>query len=51
MLYSYDGIGKPELMRHQLAGFWLRRIDDEHRRVYWVNDNAIEITSCRYHYK
>ena len=46
----YDGIGKPEPLRHQLAGFWSRRIDDEHRLVYWVTESTVEIASCRYHY-
>lgn len=46
----YDGIGKPEPLRHQLTGFWSRRIDDEHRLVYWVTESTVEIASCRYHY-
>lgn len=46
----YAGIGKPETLRHQLAGFWSRRIDDEHRLVYWVTETTVEIVSCRYHY-
>lgn len=50
MRNPYDGIGKPEPLRHQLAGFWSRRIDDEHRLVYQVTDTATEIASCRYHY-
>lgn len=44
------GIGKPEALRHDLAGFWSRRIDQEHRLVYRVRDGAIEIVCCRYHY-
>lgn len=50
MRNPYDGIGKPEPLRHQLAGFWSRRIDDEHRLVYQVTDTSTEIASCRYHY-
>ena len=46
----FDGIGKPEPLRHQLAGFWSRRIDSEHRLVYAVTQSGIEIASCRYHY-
>ena len=45
-----DGIGKPEALRHDLAGFWSRRIDQEHRLVYRIRDGAIEIVACRYHY-
>jgi toxin YoeB len=45
------GIGKPEALRHDLAGFWSRRIDQEHRLVYRVRDGAIEIVACRYHYE
>ena len=50
MRSPYDGIGKPETLRHQLAGFWSRRIDDEHRLVYRVTETTVEIVSCRYHY-
>ncbi|MBK8090480.1 MAG: Txe/YoeB family addiction module toxin [Verrucomicrobiaceae bacterium] len=46
----HDGIGKPEPLRHGLAGFWSRRIDDEHRLVYWITDTALEIAQCRHHY-
>ena len=44
------GIGKPEALRHDLSGFWSRRIDQEHRLVYRVRDGAIEIVACRFHY-
>ncbi|MEA3491398.1 MAG: Txe/YoeB family addiction module toxin [Campylobacterota bacterium] len=47
----FDGIGKPEALRHELSGFWSRRITDEHRLVYEVCENSISIVSCRYHYK
>lgn len=46
----FQGIGKPEPLRHQLAGFWSRRIDEEHRLVYWITEAAVEIASCRHHY-
>ena len=46
----FDGIGKPEPLRENLSGFWSRRIDDTHRLVYAVDDEAITIISCRYHY-
>jgi len=46
----FEGIGKPEPLRHELQGCWSRRINDEHRLVYKVEDHAIAIVSCRYHY-
>lgn len=46
----FDGIGKPEPLRHQLSGLWSRRIDDEHRLVYAVKDGNIVIAQCRHHY-
>ncbi|MBG3081042.1 Txe/YoeB family addiction module toxin [Proteus mirabilis] len=46
----FSGIGKPEPLKHNLAGFWSRRITDEHRLIYRITDPAIEIASCRYHY-
>lgn len=45
-----EGIGKPEPLRHDLSGFWSRRITSEHRLVYAVTGDSIEIVSCRYHY-
>ena len=47
----YDGIGKPEPLKHALAGFWSRRITDEHRLVYRINGRIIEIAQLRYHYE
>lgn len=47
---SYEGLGKPEPLKYDLAGFWSRRIDREHRLVYQVIGNEILIYSCRYHY-
>lgn len=46
----FEGIGKPEPLRGNLTGFWSRRIDDEHRLVYAVEDNRVLIFSCRGHY-
>ena len=48
---GYEGIGKPEPLKYELQGFWSRRIDDEHRLVYRIEDNKIEILSCRLHYQ
>ncbi|MBO1898669.1 Txe/YoeB family addiction module toxin [Shewanella sp. BF02_Schw] len=46
----FEGIGKPEPLKENLSGFWSRRIDDTNRLVYAVDDHAITIISCRYHY-
>jgi len=46
----FEGKGKPEPLKHHLAGFWSRRITAEHRLVYAVSDDALLIASCRYHY-
>ena len=46
----FAGIGKPEPLRHALAGFWSRRITDEHHMVYKVEDDALLIAQLRYHY-
>jgi len=46
----FVGIGKPEPLKYELAGCWSRRITDEHRLVYIVEDETISIVSCRYHY-
>lgn len=46
----YEGIGKPEPLRHALAGFWSRRINEEHRMVYRVTSNNLEIAQLRFHY-
>lgn len=46
----FDGLGKPEPLRYELAGCWSRRITDEHRVVYEVEDQSIHIVSCRFHY-
>ncbi|KYJ86213.1 Txe/YoeB family addiction module toxin [Sulfurovum riftiae] len=46
----FDGLGKPEPLRYELAGCWSRRITDEHRLVYEVEEESIYIVSCRFHY-
>ncbi|GMM70749.1 Txe/YoeB family addiction module toxin [Alteromonas gracilis] len=46
----FDGIGKPESLKENLSGFWSRRIDDTNRLIYAVDDTAITVISCRYHY-
>ena len=48
--HDHAGIGKPEPLKHQLQGWWSRRIDDEHRLVYRIEGNEIHIMSCRTHY-
>jgi toxin YoeB len=47
----FTGIGKPEPLKHELKGYWSRRINEEHRLVYKVTDQAIIIVSCKYHYR
>lgn len=46
----FDGIGKPEPLKHKYSGFGSRRIDDEHRLIYRYENNAIHILKCRFHY-
>ncbi len=46
----FNGVGKPEPLKHALAGFWSRRITDEHRMVYKMEDGALLIAQLRYHY-
>jgi toxin YoeB len=46
----FGGIGKPEPLKHELAGCWSKRIDAEHRLVYQVREDRIRILACRYHY-
>ncbi len=46
----FTGLGKPEPLKHELSGYWSRRITDEHRLVYEVTDTEIIILSCRFHY-
>jgi toxin YoeB len=46
----FEGIGKPEPLRHALAGYWSRRITDEHRMVYKVEGSSLLLAQLRYHY-
>jgi toxin YoeB len=46
----FEGIGKPEALKHKYAGFCSRRIDDEHRLIYRFIDDEIQILKCRHHY-
>jgi len=46
----FEGTGKPEALKHDLKGYWSRRINDEHRLVYRVEDSCIKIIACRLHY-
>jgi len=46
----FQGIGKPEPLKHELSGYWSRRITDEHRLVYKVDCDTVYILSCKYHY-
>ena len=47
---KFEGIGKPEPLKENLSGFWSRRIDNEHRLVYKIQDNRLHIVQCRYQY-
>jgi toxin YoeB len=46
----FEGIGKPEALKYELSGSWSRRINNEHRIVYEIVNNVLEIQSLRYHY-
>ncbi len=46
----FEGIGKPESLKHALSGYWSRRINEEHRIIYKVEPNSIHIAQLRYHY-
>ncbi len=46
----FVGIGKPEKLKHSLSSYWSRRINDEHRIVYKIEDDLLLIAQCRYHY-
>jgi toxin YoeB len=46
----FEGIGKPEPLKHGLSGYWSRRINDEHRIVYKVDAESLFIAQLRYHY-
>lgn len=46
----FVGVGKPEPLKHALAGYWSRRITDEHRMVYKIDDGSLLLAQLRYHY-
>lgn len=46
----FDGLGKPEALKHEYKGCWSRRITDEHRIIYQVSETSILIIACKYHY-
>ncbi|MBI9068626.1 MAG: Txe/YoeB family addiction module toxin [Salinivirgaceae bacterium] len=46
----FEGSGRPEQLKYDLAGYWSRRIDQEHRLIYQVADNEILVYQCRFHY-
>lgn len=46
----FRGLGKPEPLKHNWAGYWSRRINEEHRLVYKVQGDTLSIAQCRYHY-
>jgi len=46
-----EGIGKPEALKGNLKGFWSRRINEEHRIVYSITNDAVIVVSCRSHYE
>ncbi len=48
--YPYTGLGKPEPLKYKYQGFWSRRITEEHRLIYRVLNEEIQIAKCRFHY-
>ncbi len=46
----FNGISKPEPLKHKYSGFWARRIDDEHRLIYKYEEGEIQVAKCRHHY-
>ena len=50
MRNPFEGIGKPEPLKHALSGSWSRRSTDEHRFIYKTSENTLEIAQLRYHY-
>ncbi len=47
---KYEGLGKPEALKHNLSGYWSRRITNEHRIVYKIENDSIQIAQLKYHY-
>ena len=50
MREPFAGVGKPEPLKHALAGFWSRRITDEHHMVYRVEGDELQLAQLRFHY-
>lgn len=48
--HPFEGIGNPEPLKYKYAGFWSRRIDDQHRLIYQMRDDEILMAKCRFHY-
>lgn len=48
--FPFEGVGKPEPLKHALSGYWSRRITEEQRMVYRVEEDALLIAQLRYHY-
>ena len=48
--FPFEGVGKPEPLKHALSGYWSRRITEEHRMVYRVEEDALLIAQLRYQY-
>jgi len=48
--HPFEGIGNPEPLKYKYAGFWSRKIDNEHRLIYRVKDDELFIAKCRFHY-
>ena len=46
-----EGIGKPEPLKHELSGYWSRRITDKHRFIYKLTETAIVVIACANHYE
>lgn len=46
----YEGIGKPEQLKFKYTGYWSRRIDQEHRLIYSIQNDEIHIAKCKFHY-
>jgi toxin YoeB len=47
----FEGVGRPELLKGDLSGYWSRRVTDEHRVVYRATDDGVRIVQARYHYR
>lgn len=51
IVHPYEGIGKPEALKYEMSGKWSRRINEEHRIIYEINDDILHIHSLKGHYK